>query len=61
MRVHIVFKSGASIDVDMDGYEQGVNNRTGELQSLRWTTPEDFMKKLSFINMSEVAAIVRDR
>lgn len=61
MKVHILFKGGASIDVDIDEFEKGVSVVTGGLTSFKWTTPEDFTKKLSYINVNEVVAIVRVR
>jgi hypothetical protein len=56
--VEIVFKSGAIVTVDATELTWNRNKMTGELVGLEWTTPEGAKRKLSHINLAEVAAVV---
>ena len=56
MKVQIVLKSGASIEVDLDAFQVGRSPISGELTSLTWTDQEGGVG-LGFLDISEVAAI----
>ena len=56
MKVQIVLKSGASIEVDLEELQVGRSPISGELTSLTWTGQEGGVG-LHFLNLSEVAAI----
>ena len=56
MKVQIVLKSGASIEVDLEAFQVGRSPISGELTSLTWTGQEGGVG-LRFLNLSEVAAI----
>jgi len=58
MKVQIVLKSGASIEVDLEELQIGRSPLNGELTSLTWTDQEGGVG-LGFLNISEVAAITR--
>ena len=58
MKVQIVLKSGASIEVDLEELQIGRSPLNGELTSLTWTD-QDGGVGLGFLNISEVAAITR--
>ena len=56
MKVQIVLKSGASIEVDLEALQVGRSPISGELTSLTWTGQEGGVG-LQFLDISEVAAI----
>ena len=56
MKVQIVLKSGASIEVDLEALQIGRSPISGELTSLTWTGQEGGVG-LQFLDISEVAAI----
>lgn len=56
MKVQIMLKSGASIEVDLEELQIGRSPISGELTSLTWTGQEGGVG-LQFLNLSEVAAI----
>ena len=56
MKVQIVLKSGASIEVDLEELQIGRSPLNGELTSLTWTGQEGGVG-LQFLDLSEVAAI----
>ena len=56
MKVQIVLKSGASIEVDLEELQIGRSPLNGELTSLTWTGQEGGVG-LQFLDISEVAAI----
>ena len=56
MKVQIMLKSGASIEVDLEELQVGRSPISGELTSLTWTGQEGGVG-LHFLNLSEVAAI----
>jgi len=56
MKVQIVLKSGASIEVDLEELRIGRSPISGELTSLTWTGQEGGVG-LQFLDISEVAAI----
>ena len=56
MKVQIVLKSGASIEVDLEELQIGRSPLNGELTSLTWTDQEGGVG-LQFLDLSEVAAI----
>lgn len=56
MKVQIMLKSGASIEVDLEEFQVGRSLISGELTSLTWTGQEGGVG-LQFLNLSEVAAI----
>ena len=58
MKVQIVLKSGASIEVDLEELQIGRSPLNGELTSLTWTDQEGGVG-LGFLNISEVAAVTR--
>ena len=58
MKVQIVLKSGASIEVDLEELQIGRSPMSGELTSLTWTDQEGGVG-LGFLDISEVAAITR--
>ena len=58
MKVQIVLKSGASIEVDLESFQIGRSPLNGELASLTWTDQEGGVG-LGFLDISEVAAITR--
>ena len=56
MKVQIMLKSGASIEVDLEAFQVGRSPISGELTSLTWTGQEGGVGLL-FLDISEVAAI----
>ena len=56
MKVQIMLKSGASIEVDLEALQVGRSPISGELTSLTWTGQEGGVG-LQFLDISEVAAI----
>ena len=58
MKVQIMLKSGASIEVDLEAFQVGRSPISGELTSLTWTGQEGGVG-LGFLDISEVAAITR--
>jgi hypothetical protein len=56
MKVQIMLKSGASIEVDLEELQIGRSPISGELTSLTWTGQEGGVG-LQFLDISEVAAI----
>ena len=56
MKVQIVLKGGASIEVDLEALQVGRSPISGELTSLTWTGQEGGAG-LHFLDISEVAAI----
>ena len=59
MNMQVTFKSGAQVTVDAEDFSTGRSTVTGELRELKWTTPEEYAAKLCYLNLDEVAAIVR--
>ena len=60
MKVQIVLKSGASIEVDLEELQIGRSRVSGELTSLTWTGQEGGVG-LQFLDITEVAAITSGR
>ena len=58
MRAQITLKSGAQIEFDVEDLTSGRTPLTGALVKLQWVTPADWSRKLHFIEMDQVAAIV---
>ena len=58
MKMLIVFKSGAKVEVDVESFETAKNAASGELSRLAWVTPDGATSKLHTINLGEIAAIV---
>ena len=56
MKVQIMLKRGASIEVDLEALQVVRSPISGELTSLTWTGQEGGVG-LHFLNLSEVAAI----
>ena len=59
MQMQITFKSGTQVTVDVEDFSIGRSNMSGELRELKWTTPDQFVAKLAYLNLDEVSAIVR--
>lgn len=58
MRAQITLRSGAQIEVDVTELTTGRSPVSNGLNSLKWTTPEQWARKLHTIEMGEIAAIV---
>lgn len=58
MKAQIIFKSGATVEVDIDEITTGRTPITNKLTSLNWKTPADWTAKLHTVDLSEIAAIV---
>lgn len=56
--MRLIFKSGASTDVDVDEYTVSRNKFDGSFSGLNWTTPDGYAAKLSYVRLEEVAALV---
>lgn len=57
MKMVITFHSGAQVRVDVTKYEVSTQQMTGELQKLRWTTPDGWGQKLMHVALNQVACI----
>lgn len=59
MKMRLVFKGGAVVDVDTDEFTVTRDPLgSGGLTRLGWTTPREFEVKLSWVNLGELAAVV---
>jgi hypothetical protein len=58
MRFEAALKSGTVVAFDADELTV-VRNGLGEMTTVKWVTPADFTRKLVYLNLDEVAAIVR--
>jgi hypothetical protein len=61
MRIEITFRSGAQITADVEEFSGSWSVIKGDLRSLKWTTPDDWTRKLHRIELSEVVGIVAVR
>lgn len=59
MKMRLVFKGGAVLDVDVEEYSVTRSNFTGELMRLDWTLPDrrPGMVALKRVELGEVAAV----
>lgn len=58
MKMRLIFRSGAQVDVDVIEFTVKRYRVEGGLAGLDWTTPVGYAAKLSFVRLEEVAAIV---
>lgn len=58
MKIQITLKSGAQIHADVEDLTTGRNALTNALQSLKWTTPADWLSKLYTVEVDDISAIV---
>jgi len=54
----IVFKSGVTVEVDVSSIGTGRNSFTKELVSINWETPDDAVRRLTHVDVGEIAAVV---
>lgn len=54
--LEITLKSGAQVQVDVQGWE--IKKRDGELSELVWQTPTGAKRKLTWVDLDEIACLV---
>jgi hypothetical protein len=54
----IIFKSGATVEVDIERFSTKKNVMSGAITELKWETPDDWTSKLHTVQLDEIAAIV---
>jgi hypothetical protein len=59
MKMEITFTSGTQLVVDVDEYTVRRSSVTGELTGLDWTTSVAAARKLSYVRLADVVAVVR--
>lgn len=59
MKMHIYLKGGGDFVIEVTEFdvEKGF---TGEVRSMNWTYPEKHKRRMTFLDPSQVAAIVRE-
>ena len=58
MKMEITFKGGAHLEVDVESITTRADPVTSALESLKWTNPAGASRRLNFIKLSDVLAIV---
>lgn len=58
MKMRVILRSGAIIDIDATEFSVGRNVVTGGLDELKWSYAGDETVKLKYVNVDEVAAVL---
>jgi len=58
VKMRVILRSGAIIDVDVTEFSTGRNLVTGDLYELKWEFNEDEKVKLKYIRPDDVAAVL---
>lgn len=58
MKLEITFKSGAQVVVDVTEFSTKRSQISGQFTELTWTAPEDWARKLTGLDLTEIACLV---
>lgn len=56
--MQLTLRNGAQIEVDVEDFETSKLPIDGRLTRLSWTAPSDWTRKLHYVDIEEVVAIV---
>lgn len=58
MKIQVTLRSGAQIETDVEEFTMGKNALSGQLRELGLTFPDGALRRLQYLDASEVVAIV---
>lgn len=58
MKIQITLRSGTQIEADVEEFTIGRGGLSGEMRELQWVNPPDALRKLKYLDINDVVAVV---